>query len=101
MAVTRDAQRSHLPIQICTLDAERLGRVADPAMMLFQDRGDVVAFEPGAGLTQRPAVREDDRSAVQPHVREHILETDAAAALQSCHDALDERAQPHPIAAPW
>src|SRR5262249_10271462 len=51
-------QRPHLAIEIRPLDAERLGRFADPAAVLFEHGGDVLALEARARLLQRAAVRD-------------------------------------------
>ena len=51
--IVSDAQRAHLPIQVGSLNAERFGRFADAALMLLEDRCDVVALEARARLPQR------------------------------------------------
>src|SRR5262245_38642390 len=96
-----DAQRPYLPVKIGPLDAERPGRIADPAVVLLEDGGDVVALETRPRLAERAAVQEGHRVAVEPDVREDILEADAAAARQPRDEALDERAQLEAVAAPW
>ena len=65
--------------QIRPLNPERLGRFADPPLMLLEDVADVLTFEPCARLTQRPAVREHHGPSIEPHVREHILQADPLA----------------------
>src|SRR5262245_37582047 len=52
-AVAMHAKRSHLAIKIGALDPQRSRGVADAAVMLLENRDDVVAFESGARFFQR------------------------------------------------
>ena len=47
-----DGQLPELSIKVRTLDAQRLRRIAHPAVMLSDDRRDVVPLEPEPGLAQ-------------------------------------------------
>src|SRR5437763_6720641 len=73
-SIARDFQRSHLAIEVRTLNAERLRRLADPPLMLLEDGRNVFALEAGPCLPQRAAVGEHDRPAIESHVGEHVLE---------------------------
>ena len=49
----RDAERSHLAIEVAALDAEHLGGARDVALLRGQRAQDVVALEPIARVVQR------------------------------------------------
>src|SRR5689334_22165467 len=87
LPVPAHAERPHLAIEIRALDAVRLGRVADSSAMLLEHGRDVFALEARPRLLQGAAVREDDRSAVETDVREHVLEGDVIPGA----DAGDQR----------
>src|SRR5262245_36138984 len=86
-------ERAQFSIQVRALDSQRLRRRADSAAVLLEHGRYVLSFKPDTGLLQRPAIGEDRRPAVQPDVREHVLEPDAPAALRSPHHRLEERPQ--------
>src|SRR5829696_6053569 len=64
----RSARNPQLPrraIQVRPLDAERAGRAAHAPVMLFEDGGDVVPFEPQPGLAQAGGGRAPRERAVE------------------------------------
>src|SRR4051812_18459195 len=81
------AQRPYLPVKIGSLDAQRPGCIADPALMPFQDSGNVLPLEGGPGLTQCTA-RHRDRPPVEPDVRQDILDDDPPPRRQSADQTL-------------
>src|SRR5262245_683515 len=70
------AQLPQFSIEIGALDPQRLGGVSHTAVMLADHRGDVVALEAEPRLPEARAADGRDLTAVEPHLREQILETD-------------------------
>src|SRR5262249_48563598 len=100
MPAPRHAQGSQLSIQVCTLDAERSGRLADSTAGPRETGGDVLSREVGTGLFGRPAVGEAGRSAAEPDVSQDVLEADSTTALRAVNDRLEQRAKLRGVAAP-
>ena len=65
-----------LSIQICALDAERLGRVTHAPVVTLQRRADELPLEADARVPQIEAAFDRRRAAVKARMREHILQTD-------------------------
>ena len=96
MAVTLSP---HLAIQVCTLDAEDAGGIGNPAMVMLEDGGDVVALELGPGLFQRGVEARRADVAFELGVRQYVLESNQSARHEQ-DEPLEEAAQLRRIAAP-
>src|SRR5262245_39456065 len=98
---TIDVKRSHLSIEVGSLDAERLGGVADSSPMLCDDSRDVFLLEPRSRLTQRAATFGGRRrTAIQRQLSQEILDTDDRAAIEGRNDGFEKPAKFIAVAAP-
>src|SRR5713226_12000 len=92
---TADVKFPHLSVEIGPLDAESPCGLADAPAVQFEYRGDVLALEPGPGLPQRPPFREHHGSPVEPKMREHVIDPNAAAPVDRAGHAFEQRSQFH------
>ena len=86
-------QNFDFSIQVRSLNAERLRRIADSAAVMSKRRGDIFTLEPGTCLAERRTLGRHDRAFVEIQVAKDVFDVDLCIAIQFGDDIVDERAQ--------